>query len=305
MNRFTRLLKENLLPFVVFVVIVVLCCGAWFFFHPASPYHDRYVFVVSFQKVGTLAPGNAVCIRGIKCGQITKVELTDDAVYVTAEVLATSKIPVNSEFRLINSGLMGEREMNVLSGDSPRLVSNGDTLFGVFDEGMTGVGKKLTAIMDGAGEIRDTLVALMDSISEGAAGKKIDRVSHKADRLVKQTKGNVREWKSEVQSLLDKCDRSLESAQAALDGMSSRAGSKLAEVDNLIDRTRKLLLRVGVLKSQSEEIMAKLAKGDNSAGLLLQKDLPINRELDKLLQDVDSLLNDVKKNGLDINIDIF
>ena len=73
----------------------------------------------------------------------------------------------------------------------------------------------------------------------------------------------------------------------------------------MIDRTRKLLLRVGVLKSQSEEIMAKLAKGDNSAGLLLQKDLPINRELDKLLQDVDSLLNDVKKNGLDINIDIF
>ena len=305
MNRFTRLLKENLLPFVVFVVIVVLCCGAWFFFHPASPYHDRYVFVVSFQKVGTLSPGNAVCIRGIKCGQITKVELTDDAVYVTAEVLATSKIPVNSEFRLINSGLMGEREMNVLSGDSPRLVSNGDTLFGVFDEGMTGVGKKLTAIMDGAGEIRDTLVALMDSISEGAAGKKIDRVSHKADRLVKLTKGNVREWKSEVQSLLDKCDRSLESAQAALDGVSSRAGSKLAEVDNLMDRTRKLLSRVDVLKSQSEKIMAKLAKGDNSAGLLLQKDSPINRELDKLLQDVDSLLNDVKKNGLDINIDIF
>ena len=305
MNRFTRLIKENLLPFVVFVIIVVLCCGAWFFFHPSSPYHERYVFVVSFQKVGTLSPGNAVSIRGIKCGQITKVELTDDAVYVTAEVLATSQIPDNSEFRLINSGLMGEREMNVLSGDSPRLISNGDTLFGVFDEGMTGVGQKLTAILDGAGEIRDTLSALMDSISEGAAGKKIDRVSHKADRLVKLTKGNVREWKSEVQSLLDKCDRSLESAQAALDGVSSRAGSKLAEVDNLVDRTRELLSRVGVLKDQSEKIMQKLAKGDNSAGLLLQQDSPINKALDKLLLDVDSLLNDIKKNGLDINIDIF
>ena len=226
MNRFTRLLKENLLPFVVFVVIVVLCCGAWFFFHPASPYHDRYVFVVSFQKVGTLSPGNAVCIRGIKCGQITKVELTDDAVYVTAEVLATSKIPVNSEFRLINSGLMGEREMNVLSGDSPRLVSNGDTLFGVFDEGMTGVGKKLTAIMDGAGEIRDTLVALMDSISEGAAGKKIDRVSHKADRLVKQTKGNVREWKSEVAS------RAVNQLAVSKDEIDGRTYTHVKELDH-------------------------------------------------------------------------
>ena len=241
-----------------------------------------------------------------KTDEITvKVELTDDAVYVTAEVLATSKIPDNSEFRLINSGLMGEREMNVLSGDSPRLISNGDTLFGVFDEGMTGVGQKLTAILDGAGEIRDTLSALMDSISEGAAGKQIDRVSGKADRLARLTKGNVGNWKSEVQSLLDKCDRSLENAQEALNGVSSRAGNKLDEVDNLLDRTQELLSRVGVLKDQSEKIMQKLAKGDNSAGLLLQQDSPINKALDKLLLDVDSLLNDIKKNGLDINIDIF
>jgi phospholipid/cholesterol/gamma-HCH transport system substrate-binding protein len=90
-----------------------------------------------------------------------------------------------------------------------------------------------------------------------------------------------------------------------LNGVSSRAGNKLDEVDNLLDRTQELLSRVGVLKDQSEKIMQKLAKGDNSAGLLLQQDSPINKALDKLLLDVDSLLNDIKKNGLDINIDIF
>jgi hypothetical protein len=130
-------------------------------------------------------------------------------------------------------------------------------------------------------------------------------VSGKADRLARLTKGNVGNWKSEVQSLLDKCDRSLENAQEALNGVSSRAGNKLDEVDNLLDRTQELLSRVGVLKDQSEKIMQKLAKGDNSAGLLLQQDSPINKALDKLLLDVDSLLNDIKKNGLDINIDIF
>ena len=57
--------------------------------------------------------------------------------------------------------------------------------------------------------------------------------------------------------------------------------------------------------ANSNKIMQKLAKGDNSAGLLLQQDSPINKALDKLLLDVDSLLNDIKKNGLDINIDIF
>ena len=79
MNRFVRLIKENVVPFIVFMVIAVSCCGAWFFFHPSSPYHDRYSFVVSFQAVGTLSPGNLVAIQGIPCGEITKVELTDDA----------------------------------------------------------------------------------------------------------------------------------------------------------------------------------------------------------------------------------
>ncbi len=305
MNRFTRLIKENLLPFVVFVVIVVLCCGAWYFFHPSSPYHDRYAFVVSFQKVGTLSPGNAVSVRGIKCGQITKVELTDDAVYVTVEVLATAQIPVNSEFRLINSGLMGEREMNVLSGDSPQLVSNGDTLFGLFDEGMTGVGQKLSAIMESVNEIRDSARTFLDTLAEGSPGKRLDRVSNKADRLMKLTRNNASEWKGNVQSLLEKCYRSVESAKQALENASSKAGSKIDKVDNLLDRAQTLLSKVNELKSQSVLVMEKLAKVDNSAGLLLQREAPFNKELDKLLSDVDSLLNDIKKKGLDINIDIF
>lgn len=305
MNRFTRLIKENLFPFVIFVIIVVSCCGAWFFYHPASPYHDRYSFVVSFQKVGTLSPGNAVSVRGIKCGEITKVELTDDAVYVTARVLSQTVIPVNSEFRLINSGLMGEREMSVLSGDSSRLVHDGDTLLGLFDEGMSGVSQKLSTIMGSVNEIRDSVRSFMDSLENGNSGKSLDRVSRKAGRLMKLTQGNADEWKGEVQSLLEKCDHSLESAKSALEGASSKAGNRINEVDSMLDRTQVLLSKVNELKSQSVLVVDRLAKADNTAGLLIQKDTPFNRELDKLLNDVDSLLENIKKNGLDINIDIF
>ncbi|MBO7513955.1 MAG: MCE family protein, partial [Fibrobacter sp.] len=147
MNRVTRRIKENLFPFVVFVILVTSCSAAWFFFHPSSPYHERMSFVVSFDAVGTLSPGNRVEVRGIPRGQITKVELTDEAVYVSVEVLADTKIPRNSEFRLITAGLMGEREMCILTGNSKDLVRDGDTLIGRFDEGMAGFGKKLGAIM--------------------------------------------------------------------------------------------------------------------------------------------------------------
>ena len=305
MNRFTRLVKENLVPFIIFLILLSSCCGAWFFLHPSSPYHERTRFVVSYDAVGTLSPGNRVEVRGISRGQILKVELTDDAVYVTAEVLATTKIPRNSEFRLINSGLMGEREMCILTGDSKDLVQDGDTLVGKYDEGMSGVGKKLVVIMNDAKEIKDSIRAVVDSIEKGESGKQMYRVTKKVKQVVQLTKVNVRSWKTDVDALLGECDRSLGNAKQALDVIADRGATKIHEIDSLMDRTQQLLKKVIELKGQTEGIVEKLTGKDNTASLFLAPDSDFNRELDRLVSDVDSLLQDIKKNGLDINIDIF
>ena len=261
MNKFSRLIKENLLPFVVFVILMTSCSAAWFFLHPSSPYHARFSFVVSFDAVGTLSPGNLVKVRGIKRGEITKVELTDDAVYVTVRVLAETKVPRNSEFRLITAGLMGEREVCILTGDSKELVQDGDTLVGHFDEGLSGFGQKLRSIIADLGELKDSVRSVMDSLSDGA--------------------------------------------QEALEAIAQTGAVKIRDLNALVDRTRLLLESVKRLKDQSNAIMGKLVEGDNSAGLVMDLTSPINSELDKLLLDVDALLEDIKKNGLDINVDIF
>lgn len=305
MNRFVRLIKENVVPFIVFMVIAVSCCGAWFFFHPSSPYHDRYSFVVSFQAVGTLSPGNLVAIQGIPCGEITKVELTDDAVYVTARVLATTVIPVNSDFRLINSGLMGEREMCILSGDSSRLVADGDTLVGFYDAGTSGIGKKISTIILDVSEIKDTLKAVVDSLSVGATGKSVERVFRKGRMVTRSAKSNLISWKEGTMGVLDGMDHSLEDAKATLNAVSAKGGASLSQVDGFLDRINDLLANVQKMKGQSEEILGKLLKEDNSAGLLMDSRSQFNEELNKLLKDVDRLLEDIKKSGLNINIDIF
>jgi phospholipid/cholesterol/gamma-HCH transport system substrate-binding protein len=260
---------------------------------------------VSYDAIGTLSPGNLVKVRGIPCGQITKVELTDDAVYVTLEVLAETIIPKNSEFRLITAGLMGEREMCVLTGDSKELVHQGDTLVGHFDQGMAGFGKKVGTILADLGELRDSARSVMDSLSNGQAGEQLNRVSRKAKTVVRKTKVNVNSWKAQVDSLLDECDHSLGNAQVALEAIAQTGAAKVHDLGSLVDRTRKLLETVKALKEQSATVLGKLMQDDNTAGLIVSQDSPFNKGLDKLLQDVDALLNDIKKSGLDINVDIF
>ena len=255
MNRVTKRIKENLLPFVVFVILMTSCSAAWFFLHPSSPYHARFSFVVSFDAVGTLSPGNLVKVRGIKRGEITKVELTDDAVYVTVRVLAETKVPRNSEFRLITAGLMGEREVCILTGDSKELVQDGDTLVGHFDEGLSGFGQKLRGIIADLGELKDSVRSVMDSLSDGEAGVQIQRVSKKAKNVVYKSRVNVKSWKAEVESLLDKCDQSLGKAQEALEAIAQTGAVKIRDLNALVDRTRLLLESVKRLKDQSNVIM--------------------------------------------------
>ncbi len=76
MNNFRRKFRSNFFPVVIFSTIVISCGMALYLFHPASPYHARYSFVVRYERIGTLSPGNRVEVRGITKGKIEKVELT-------------------------------------------------------------------------------------------------------------------------------------------------------------------------------------------------------------------------------------
>ena len=218
-----KTIQNNLFPFIVFMILVAGCCLGWYFFHPSSPYHARYSFVVSYQQIGTLSPGNRVVVRGIEKGQILKVELTDDAVFVKVEVLADAKISKHSEFRLINAGLMGEREMNILTADDGDWIVDGDTVFGAYDDGITGVGNVLISAIKDLDEMKDVILALKDSLTIGTSGKRIDRIVKKGKKLVKAGGNLVSDARDEALAALEKGEGTLQKARAAIEDASNRA----------------------------------------------------------------------------------
>lgn len=304
MNRFVRLVKENVIPSIVFAILAVSCVGAWYFFHPSSPYHPRYSFVVSYQAIGTLSPGNPVEVRGIKAGEITKVQLTEDAVYVTARVFSTVKIPVNSEFRLINSGLMGEREMCILSGDSDKLVVDGDTLEGNYDEGTSGVFKSLSEAFDNLTDIRDTLKALIEAVTEGEAGQQIQRVINKGQKIVRVAKKDIKSWVGDAEKLLGDLDHSLNDAKGVLNGAIDKGGPKVDLLQGYVDRIDALLKRVENSANQARSFLNKFNE-ENTVSLVLDSQGELSKEMEAMLKDTDDLFEDIRKNSLKLNVDIF
>ena len=305
MNNFRRKFRSNFFPFIVFSAIVVGCGLALFLFHPASPHHDRYSFVVRYETIGTLSPGNRVEVRGITKGEIEKVELTDDAVFVTARVLTDARIPKNSEFRLKTAGLMGERELSVLTGDGQDFIADGDTVNGYYEEGANAIGRNLATILSELDSITTQLGALKDSVTKGSTGRRVDRVLKKGDNLIQVSKESVQEWVNSATDLLSKTEGTLDQAKATLGDVPDKADGTVQKVENIVTRVDSLLSQVHGAKKNLEVIVAQLDKDDNTVGLILSKKGDIHKELDLIGADIDALIKDIRKQGLKLNADIF
>ena len=305
MNSLLFKIKKNILASIVFLVIVVSCGVSLYVYHPSSPYHKRYSFVVRFETIGTLSSGNLVRVRGIAKGEIISVKLADDAVYVTARVLADTKIPVNSEFRLVTAGLMGEREMSVLTGNSSKMIADGDTVNGLFDEGTSGITKNLSVIFKDLDEVKKTVVFFADSMTEGDMGKRMDRVVNKAQKLVRVTKADVRKWKKSVDGLLDDFHGVAENLEAALKQASERGQESADKAEEVISHVRKVMDRAQALKDSSEALVAKFDESEGTVKMFKDESSSLNRDFDMLAKDFNDMIAEVKKSGLKLNVDIF
>lgn len=305
MNQLLKTVKANLFPFIVFMILVSACVFGWYFYHPSSPYHARYSFVVSYQEVGTLSPGNRVVVRGIAKGQILKVELTDDAVFVKVEVLADAKISRHSEFRLINAGLMGEREMNILTADDDDWIADGDTVMGAYDDGIAGVGMVfLNAIAD-LDTMRQMVVALKDSLTIGTSGKKMERIVKKGKNLVRAGENLVTETRNDAQAVLDKADATLQKVRGVIDDAASKGAVSVEKGSAMLAHVDSVLAQVKATKEELDAVAAKVDKTDNTVGLVVTGKGKLVRELDRISLDIDKLISDIKKSGLKLNVDIF
>ena len=305
MNSLLFKIKKNFVASLIFLIIVVSCGLAAYYYHPSSPYHKRYTFVVKYETIGTLSPGNLVRVRGIVKGEIVNVKLSDDAVYVSARVLSDAQIPVNSEFRLVTAGLMGEREMSIITGNSSKMVADGDTVNGLYDEGTSGISKNLTAVFKDIGDIKQMVTEFADSLTEGETGKRMERVGKKAKKLIRVTNADIRKWKSMVDELLNDYQEAGEKLERSLQELSDRGGETATKANEAMDRVRTLLDRVEASKNEALAIVTKFDESEGSARMFLDESSKLNKNFDILKKDFDALLSGVKKDGLKLNVDIF
>ena len=157
MNRST--LNYFITAFLLFLGIALLIFGVQFLEGKSGG--EKTTYYALFPNIGSLRKGDPVNVTGVPLGEVLKVELWEKQVKVAfslkTEIIDDEtgvshplRIPINSQIKVENIGLMGEREINIVFGSSAEYLLPNQILKtkGLYESGIPEVMGKTGLLLD-------------------------------------------------------------------------------------------------------------------------------------------------------------
>ncbi|PWJ64045.1 MULTISPECIES: MlaD family protein [unclassified Fibrobacter] len=293
---------------VVILALVILVFGI-FFLNEKDPRETFNTFYLRFTQVSTLVLDDPVKVNGVKLGKVEKIELSGHRVVVTVRLRTDVKIPTDSEIRVQNIGIMGERQIGMILGDSTTYFAPGDTINGQFDAG-------IAEALGLAGEVCDSTKVLLESVKQ-ALGQTITNPEFqerfktllvKAEALEDRTMKLLNTTDPQIKKSLDGLNQVTVKVNELIDGVKPPIDNMFANTDKLMGNADKLMGELEGVTKHLDDLLANVQKKinskDNTAGILLN-DRALHDDLVKTIHSADSLFRVILKDGLDVNVDIF
>ena len=289
---------------VVLLAIVILVFGM-FFLNEKDPRETFNTFYLRFTQVSTLVLDDPVKVNGVKMGKVEDISLAGHRVVVRIRLRTDVKIPKDSEIRVQNIGIMGERQIGMILGDEETYFAPGDTINGQFDAG-------IAEALGLAGEVCDSTKVLLESVKAALNGTianpdfqerfrtLLTKAENLEDRLmimVNTTDPQLKKSLASLNEVMGKVDALVDGVKPPIDNLFANADKTIGHADALVGQLE------GVTK-HLDDLIAKVQSKDNTVGILLS-DRKLHDDLVKTVHSADSLFRVILHDGLDVNVDIF
>jgi phospholipid/cholesterol/gamma-HCH transport system substrate-binding protein len=215
------------------------------------------------------------------------------------------KIPKDSEIRVQNIGIMGERQIGMILGDEEAYFAPGDTINGQFDAG-------IAEALGLAGEVCDSTKVLLESVKSALNGTianpdfqerfrtlltKAENLEDRLMTMVNTTDPQLKKSLASLNEVMGKVDALVDGVKPPIDNLFANADKTIGHADALVGQLE------GVTK-HLDDLIAKVQSKDNTVGILLS-DRKLHDDLVKTVHSADSLFRVILHDGLDVNVDIF
>lgn len=269
----------------------------------------QITLITEFDNVSGLVETNPVVVSGVKIGQVQKITFHPDGsgrIMVSLILNKDIAIPKNSVAHLKGGDFMGFREIELLLGDAPERVSNGDTLISKTSSSlMEDVGQQFGPLKQQA----EGLLLSIDSVLT-AINFVFNEDTRKNLSLSIESMKNTMVTVDQQSNRLAAIMANAESITANLKDNNQTITNILQNFSTISDTLAALELgrTMAEVNSTMEALsltMGKIQRGEGSMGLLVN-DEELYRNLETTSRNLDLLLEDIRKNPRRyINVSVF
>jgi phospholipid/cholesterol/gamma-HCH transport system substrate-binding protein len=278
---------EVLVGLLVTVAIIVTVLGSLWL--ARGGLSKGYPLYAKFPWGAGLKQGQPVLLVGVNVGYVDEVDLHQDGILVTTLRIAKNyNVPVTSKAAVIPNGIFGDQAVALTpSKPDPRSFKPGDTIpIGPSTPGIAELTSKADSITQ---SVNAVTTALEHEMVAAGGIRDLRNAIGATNRLVTEFAAVAEEQSRQLTATMT----SLRRATGAIDP---------AKVDSTVNNLRTASANMAEMSTQLKEtsgkldvIIAKVDSGNGSAAKLLNDPGAYN-DVRQLLQRMDSLVADIKKN---------
>jgi phospholipid/cholesterol/gamma-HCH transport system substrate-binding protein len=288
---------EVLVGLIVTAAIVVTVLGSLWL--ARGGLSKGYPLYAKFPWGAGLKQGQPVLLVGVNVGYVDAVDLHQDGILVTTlRIQNDYKVPITSKAAVIPNGIFGDQAIAVTpSRPDPRSFKHGDTI-------------PIGPSTPGIAELTSKADSITRSVNKMTSALEHEMVAGGGIRDLRNTIAATNRMVTEFAAVASEQSRNLTATMTSL----RRATSAIdpAKVDSTITNFRNASSNLAAMSADLKQtstkldaILAKVDSGNGSASKLLN-DPGVYNDVRGLLQRMDSLLADIKKNPKRyINVKVF
>ncbi len=275
----------------IFIAALILVVGIMWF--QGFKFGDRtYEIHAIFPMVGGIDPGDEVNVNGVEKGEVKRVALRDKDVAITMRISSDVKIPEDSEVLLQTIGIMGERIVSIVLGQSNSYIEPGAMLQGIYDPGLSEVLASFGNVMSDLRELLREIRVVAEALTEG---EKLQSTLEDLAEITEELRRLVADNAPEIEKGVVSFRRSAERVDGIIENNTERIDSMIVSLETVSRELPVLLEKIGNVTGTLSDIAERLKKGDNTMGALMQ-DRELLDRLERTIESLNELVIDIKAN---------
>ena len=263
---------------------------------------------MKFNSVNSLKKGDKIYVKGVIVGEILSLELKANNVIVEGKIENKINVFSNATAIIVNKELMGGRIVIFNTGTkttSSNIYNSNEYLIGTSSKGLT---ETLAELGDITGDLKslfkksDSLItSLTKVLPKKNLGSTIDELSESLNNTIGSINGDISTISKEFKNTLAKVNGIIDSAKTiASSGKEGIEDFKVMtkKISNLTNKLDSFVFTANLkLKEINDSSKSSIGKFTNSTEFY--------DGLQKTMTDIDSLVNQIKRDGFKANIDFW